>query len=643
MRARRAITAAALAVMLALGLAAPAAAKQRTQPTSSAGTGWRGCPEADRPRCTTVRVPLDRSGGLEGEIRLNVARVAPGRGRRPHLMYLSGGPGGAGVLEMLAVLSEVPELADEYTVVGFDQRGTGRSGLLRCREIERDGRLRSSAAAERCARRLGARRAFYTTADTVQDMEAVRKAVGARRLTLFGISYGTELALAYARAHPGRVERMILDSVVDPDENDPFGLAGFRAMAPSLRSLCPAGCRGVSTDPGADLTALTAKLRAAPLRGDLVLDRGRRVRRTLRPTAIADLLYDADYDPALRAGVPLAVRAALDHDDAAPMLRLLRSARDLSLPSDPRVFSAARYATVCEETPLPWPRGTPPADRFSVARERALALPASAFAPFDAKVAYADEIDLCLRWPDPGRPPRVPGGPYPAVPTLLLQGEEDLRTPSEVSVRIAGLIPGARRVTVPGVGHAIIGADASGCGRRQVLRFLNGRSLRTRCPRVPTGVPPTGVPPTSLAQLAPAAGLTGRAGRTVSAVDATLDFLAFALSPALDGDGDGRGGGLRGGRFRSGRRLVLDGVVVVPGVRISGSEEASGALTLRVGGAAAARGTVRVTRGGILRGRLGGRVVRAALVNRPAAAVAPTSPARASSRGWVRRLAPPTS
>ena len=70
-------------------------------------------------------------------------------------------------------------------------------------------------------------------------MEAIRKAVGVRKLTLFGISYGTELALAYARAHPDRVDRLILDSAVDPDESDPFGLAGFRAMGPTLASLCP--------------------------------------------------------------------------------------------------------------------------------------------------------------------------------------------------------------------------------------------------------------------------------------------------------------------------------------------------------------------------------------------------------------------
>jgi pimeloyl-ACP methyl ester carboxylesterase len=598
----RAMITAALALLV---LAVPAEAK----------LSWHGCREAGGVRCARLAVPLDRSGGVEGSVPLRVARVSFSRHRDRHLMYLSGGPGGAGVIEMVDVLLEVPRLMREFTVIGFDQRGTGRSGLLRCPALERDARLRSTRAGEDCARRLGPRRAFYTTPDSVEDMEAIRRAVSADKLTLFGISYGTELALEYARRYPSRVERLILDSTVDPDDADPFGLAGFRAMAPTLRSLCPGGCRGVSADPAADLARLTAKLRAAPLRGVRYGARGQRRRGTVRPVAVSDLMYDADYNPALRAGLPVAVRAALDHDDAAPLLRLLAASSLYAAPSPPRDFSAARYGTVCEETPLPWPRGTPLADRFRIARQRALALPPSAFFPFDAEVAYADEIDLCLRWPDPGQPPRPVAGSYPAVPTLLLQGEEDLRTPPEASARVASLIPGAQRVTLPGVGHAVIGADPSGCGRRQLLRFVARRPVRASCPRVRTGVPATAVPPTALGQLAPATGLRGRVGRTVSAVDATLDDLDFALSPALDlADA---AGGLRGGSYRVGRRLGLRGVVVVPGVALSGRELGSGALRLRVRGRAAAHGRVEVSRRGRLTGRLGGRRVRAQLVNRP--------------------------
>ena len=82
MWARWAITTAALALLAGLGAAAPAAAK----------TEWRDCRGLRGVPCTTVHVPLDRSGAIGGRVGLNVARVAAGR-RKPYMMYLSGGPG----------------------------------------------------------------------------------------------------------------------------------------------------------------------------------------------------------------------------------------------------------------------------------------------------------------------------------------------------------------------------------------------------------------------------------------------------------------------------------------------------------------------------------------------------------------------
>ena len=57
---------------------------------------------------------------------------AIGRTSGPTLMYLSGGPGGAGVSEMLGVVAGLGDLEHRYRLIGYDQRGTGRSGLLRC-------------------------------------------------------------------------------------------------------------------------------------------------------------------------------------------------------------------------------------------------------------------------------------------------------------------------------------------------------------------------------------------------------------------------------------------------------------------------------------------------------------------------------
>jgi pimeloyl-ACP methyl ester carboxylesterase len=586
------------AALMMLAAAAPATARLH----------WSGCGDVEA-ECAKVRVPLDRSGGLPGAVKLRVARYSP-PSRRPTLLYLSGGPGGAGVEEFSDVLFELSGLSKRFELVSYDQRGTGESGLLRCRRLERDMRLRSTAAGEDCAARLGARRAFYTTRDSVEDVEAVRQALGVDKLTLFGISYGTKLALAYARVHPEHVERIALDSVLEPDDPDPFGREPYEAMGPTLAALCPARCRGVTGDPVGDLARLADRLRAAPLHGMTYGPGGRRHAGTLTALALSDLMFDSDYNPAMRAGIPVGVRAALDHGDAAPLLRLVDAAADLSRLPPARVFSAARYAAVCEETPLPWPRGAPFAERAQRARESAAALGPRAFFPFAYEEAKADEIDLCLHWAETSAPP-LPGGAYPMVPALILQGGEDLRTPPAGSARVAAAL-GAQRIVVPGVGHAVVGGDPSRCGIRRLSAFLRGRAITAGCPRAPTQVPATGVPPTALSQLAPAAGLRGRAGRTVAALDVTLDDLTFALSPALGSPLSGTG--LRGGSFRLRRRaIVLGRLQVVPGVRVSGRLPRRGSARLRISGAHAARGRLRISASGVVRGRLDGREVRGRL------------------------------
>ena len=91
---------------------------------------------------------------------------------------------------------------------------------LDCPALQRaDGRLGPDAADARgghAAARSGSatERRFFTTADTVEDLEALRIALKADKLTLDGTSYGTYVAQRYALAHPERVSGLVLDSVV---------------------------------------------------------------------------------------------------------------------------------------------------------------------------------------------------------------------------------------------------------------------------------------------------------------------------------------------------------------------------------------------------------------------------------------------
>src|SRR3954449_13521054 len=144
-------------------------------PHAAHALSWSRCRDFHGVRCSHVTVPLERSGAMPGTVKLRIARAVRTRGSA--LMYLSGGPGGAGISEMLGVMSEVPQLLRRYHVIGYDQRGTGYSGVLRCPELEHDPNLRSTAAGAACANEIGPKRVHYTTADSVQDMESIRQAL----------------------------------------------------------------------------------------------------------------------------------------------------------------------------------------------------------------------------------------------------------------------------------------------------------------------------------------------------------------------------------------------------------------------------------------------------------------------------------
>ena len=244
-----------------LALAAPAEAVPRFERCGPFGF-----------ECTRVSVPLDRSGALPGRVSLFVKRVrARERPRRGALIVLAGGPGQSATDAFGgSALSVLHPAYRNRDLLIFDQRGTGRSGLLRCRALERSNLLDAGTAAGRCAARLGPRRALYTSRDSAEDVESIRVALGYERIALFGTSYGTKVALGYALSHPGSVERLVLDSVVEAEGPNPLYLDTLEAVPRVLRVLCRARCRAFTPDPVADVATLVRRLARRPLRGPVV-------------------------------------------------------------------------------------------------------------------------------------------------------------------------------------------------------------------------------------------------------------------------------------------------------------------------------------------------------------------------------------
>ncbi len=446
--------------------------------TPAAAAAAAGCPAPRPARCFSVVVPLDRSGAVPGAIRIRAARIRSRRAVRPPIIGLTGGPGQAGVIFAQGYEYILPTAGRDLIV--FDQRGTGASGLLRCPSLERRIEGSFTKAAATCGRRLGARRSFYTSADSADDIEALRIRLGVPRIALFAVSYGTRVAVEYARRYPERLERMILDSPVGVREPDSLALETLAAVPRVLRTICNTGCGGAEEHPVQDLTRLVARLRRSPIR--LVVRRGaRRVPVSVGADHLLGMLVSSDLNPSFMRRIPPAVRAAVG-GNRAPLVRLKASLYGVGNgdgDGEPvSAFSPAIYAaTTCEDALPAWDPTAPPATRRRQARTAVDAIPANVLEPFDRRAALNfGLLPLCAEWPARERasvdPPPLPK----TVATLVLSGNLDLRTPLE-RARVLAASLGGRVLVERGIGHGVLGRDPNGCATPAVEAFLDSRPL----------------------------------------------------------------------------------------------------------------------------------------------------------------------
>jgi pimeloyl-ACP methyl ester carboxylesterase len=408
-------------------------------------------------RCFTLTVPLDHSGSTRGELRLPVAVQPVQDAPRGVFVGLSGGPGQPGVPFAPSFKRRLGKALEGYQIVTIDQRGTGGT-VLRCPALQRsmgssDITTPAPGTVEDCASTIGDKRRFYTTADTVADLELLRDALGADKLTLDGVSYGTYVAERYALAHPDRVQRLVLDSVLPHGDIDPLSLVPIRATARVLRDACkPLHC---PSDPAADLAAVIAQRHD----GVELLD-------TLTALSVVS--------PQFRR-IPEALREARTGRTAKLDAIVAGVRRGQRTPAG-FLSQGLHASTLCGDLKGPWGGPSAPLDGRSSALARAVAKlePADVY-PYDRATAANNGIaQTCVRWPPEKVPPLPPaGGKLPAVPVLLLAGTHDLSTPMEWAQAEAKLAPRGELVVVPGAGH---GTQSRGgpVARRAVVRFLQG-------------------------------------------------------------------------------------------------------------------------------------------------------------------------
>jgi pimeloyl-ACP methyl ester carboxylesterase len=601
--------------------------------------------------CARVWVPLDPAGRVPGRISLLVARysIAPHPTRT--LVALPGGPGQSGVDLFARFRNDFQAVLGTRALVMFDERGVAASGQLDCRIPA--GAALAGQVITGCADQLGPQAAFYSTDDTVADIEAIRRALRLGRIDLYGVSYGTFPATEYARRYPQNLAHLVLDSPLPADGDPDVNLDSFASIRRQLATVCTVVCRGL--DPLGDLDRLLSRLPVTtPARGRLALTRdeaGRVVRsrgeaggvvlsrdkagRVVRSPGdvgsvvlsrgeagrvVLNALEAADLDPLIRASIPAALQLGAAGDLSA-VVRL----GDLAVASEQAeaAVGATRPATTgspstvavdvepvatrCEDERFAWSsRDSLTARQAKVRAEEARLSPAGV-APFAPSVAIAGAvISACERWPGAGDRPAREDARLPGVPTLILSGEDDVRTPLEQSEALAAEIPGAKVLGVPNVGHAVLADDHSDCAKRGVAAFLTGATVLACTAGPPPPVDP--VPPASIAQLAPAAPLAGEPGEVLAASVVTLRHDVGLATPYL-APGLAVAGTAGGGLVDESGAVRLNAISYVRPVGLTGTlKPGTGYATgdLRVSLSGRHYGSLRLAANGTITGTLGG-------------------------------------
>jgi pimeloyl-ACP methyl ester carboxylesterase len=311
-------------IVLLLGATVAGAASS----PAAARIAWKGCGE--KLECAKLAVPVDyaKPGGRQIQLALIRRPATRPSERIGSLVVNAGGPGVSGVDWERSNVSELsPAVRARFDIVSFDPRGVGSSAPVVClTPAERDREMALATtprtAAERaavvadakrfargCQRQSGALLPYLTTEATARDLDRLREALGDRKLTYVGFSYGTVLGATYASLFPHRVRALALDGAADPvvwtDEATGFlnaqavgsqhEYAAFLSWCRTNRSQCAFAANGV---PGAAIDRLLARLRANPVSVETTTGR-RLLTERQAVTGIVAVLYSSRYWPLL--------------------------------------------------------------------------------------------------------------------------------------------------------------------------------------------------------------------------------------------------------------------------------------------------------------------------------------------------------
>ena len=234
-------------------------------------------------------MPIDYSRPSGATMHVAVIKKPAAGHPRGSLIVNPGGPGASGVDYVRGSAGTFAGVTANFDLVSFDPRGVGRSRPVRCvsgaqldafvavdptpdTAAEHAAMVRSSRDfAAACYRRNGQYLEHVGTIDAARDMDVLRAAVGDRKLTFYGGSYGTYLGAKYAQLFPHRIRAMVLDGALDPRQptaaENRVQAIGFETDLRDFLANCvhTSSCPFPSSDAEGGLDRLAARIDAHPL------------------------------------------------------------------------------------------------------------------------------------------------------------------------------------------------------------------------------------------------------------------------------------------------------------------------------------------------------------------------------------------
>ncbi len=483
MRKRAAVLCGAAVVVAGAVTAVPAdaSASRSAHSTRVAQLSWKPCGTTNYPalQCASLEVPLDHTRPHGRQITLALSRVPhTAKTYQGPLLVNPGGPGGSGLTLAGFVATSLPRaVAEQYDVIGFDPRGVGKSRpALNCRpgyfdpvrpdsvpstpRLERANLDRAASFAKACGDKYARVLPYIDTISAARDMDRIRAALGAERISYFGYSYGTYLGAVYAKLFPQRVRRAVLDSVVDPtgvwyDDN----LAQDHAFDDRHRAFLAWVAKydatyRLGTDPArveAKWYAMRAALAKKPAGG------------RVGASELEDTYIPGGYFNGYWPYLAEAFSAYVNDKNADPLLEAYENYGAVDTAGE---NGYSIYASVqCRDAR--WPRDW---DRWR--RDNRAVYDKAPFMAWNNAWYNAP----CAFWPTgPLRPLNVANGKLP--PVLLFQATDDAATPYRGGVTVHHLLHGSSLVVEEGGGNHAVTLSGNTCLDRYLTTYLADGSV----------------------------------------------------------------------------------------------------------------------------------------------------------------------